>query len=66
MDIIINGQKKTLNAAPNIASVLKDQGYANKIVAVAMNGEFTPRASYETTTLKDGDVLEIVAPMQGG
>lgn len=66
MLITINGQKKKINGAPDINSVLKSEGYEGKLVAVARNGEFVPRAGYANTNLQDGDELEIVAPMQGG
>ena len=35
-------------------------------VATALNGNFLPAATRAATTLKDGDALEVVAPMQGG
>ena len=35
-------------------------------VAVARNGEVLPRAAWSDTTLVDGDVIEIVRPVQGG
>jgi sulfur carrier protein len=63
--ITINGQKKNLNAR-DIASLLKEEGFEGKLVAIARNGEFVPRAEYANTNLQDGDEIEIVAPMQGG
>ncbi len=66
MIITINGQKKNINGAPDIGSILQAEGYAGKLVAVARNGEFVPRGEYANTNLNDGDQLEIVAPMQGG
>lgn len=66
MRIVINGQVKTLSAALDLASVLKAEGYEGKLVAVAKNGRFVPRADYANTNLEDGDEIEIVAPMQGG
>ncbi|MGQ0528050.1 MAG: sulfur carrier protein ThiS [Alphaproteobacteria bacterium] len=62
----MNGQNITLAAAPDIRGLLDTNGYAGKIVAVARNGAFVPKAAYEQTQLEDGDELEIVAPMQGG
>ena len=35
-------------------------------VAVAVNQVFVPRSRHVDTTLKEGDQVEIVAPMQGG
>jgi sulfur carrier protein len=65
MNITINGQKKS-SAAPDLQTLLDGEGYKGKIIAVARNGEFVPRASYTNINLKDGDEIEIVAPMQGG
>ncbi len=66
MNITINGEKKNLSAAPDLQSVLDAEGYKGKLVAVAKNGEFVPRAHYANINLEDGDEIEIVAPMQGG
>jgi sulfur carrier protein len=65
MNITINGQKKQ-NASPDLLALLDAEGYKDKVVAVARNGEFVPRGEYANTNLQDGDDLEIVAPMQGG
>jgi sulfur carrier protein len=65
MNIRLNGQIKS-NAAPDIASLLIAEGYANKTVAVARNGTFVPRSQHAATLVQDGDEIEIVAPMQGG
>ncbi|MEM9487619.1 MAG: sulfur carrier protein ThiS [Myxococcota bacterium] len=35
-------------------------------VAVAVNGVFVPRSQHATHVLRDGDALELLAPMQGG
>jgi sulfur carrier protein len=66
MIITINGQRKNVNCAPDIRSILDAEGFEGKLVAVARNGEFVPRVTYANTELQDGDALEIVAPMQGG
>lgn len=66
MEIFLNGRPVLHNGAPDIASFLKDHGYAARIVAVAVNGGFVPKAAHARTLLKKGDEIEIVAPMQGG
>ena len=66
MKLIINGQKTTFAAPLNIADCLDQQGFGDKLVAVARNGSFVPRERHSETTLEDGDEIEIVAPMQGG
>lgn len=66
MNLHLNGQKITYAGAPDIESLLANQGYAGKIVAVARNRLFVPKTLYAATMLQDGDHIDIVAPMQGG
>ncbi len=66
MKITINGKQQSFTAPLNITACLEQQGFSGKLVAVAVNGEFVPRACYDETALRDGDDIEIVAPMQGG
>jgi sulfur carrier protein len=66
MRITINGQSRDIAGTADIASVLKEEGYEGRLVAVARNGEFVPKRAYAATDLSAGDMLEIVAPMQGG
>lgn len=66
MNILLNDEPLTLDVAYTIKQLLIEQGYNEKLVAVATNGEFLPKTDYERTEIKDGDKIEIVAPMQGG
>jgi sulfur carrier protein len=70
MEILVNGKPRVVkDAAPQMASFL--QAYekiqsTEKGVAVALNGQVVPRAQWAETTLKDGDVIEVVRAFQGG
>ena len=63
--LIVNGEPVEI-AAANLAGVLTALGYADAVVATALNGEFVPARKRETTQVEDGDRIEIVAPRQGG
>ncbi len=65
MKILVNGARVTPGAA-DLAAALKELGYADSVVATAVNGEFVPAGSRPSARLADGDRLEILAPMQGG
>jgi sulfur carrier protein len=41
-------------------------GYAEAVVATALNGEFVPKTARSATPLTEGDRIEVVAPMKGG
>lgn len=66
MRITINGESQTLEQTTTIGSLLEQKGYNGKLVAVALNGEFLSKTYYDSTTIKENDKVEIVAPMQGG
>ena len=34
--------------------------------AIAINENFIPKSDYQKTSLKDGDKIELLMPMQGG
>ena len=65
MKITLNGDSRDL-AGPTVQDALVQIGLGSAKVATALNGGFLPAATRATTSLKDGDALEVVAPMQGG
>ena len=65
MKITLNGEAREL-AGPSVAEALEQAGLGAARVATALNGSFLPAAARAATILKDGDALEVVAPMQGG
>ena len=64
--IEINGETKQYPAPLNVAGLLAAEEMSGMTIAVAKNGIFVGRDSYDSTDLKSGDTIEIVAPMQGG
>jgi sulfur carrier protein len=65
MNIIVNGKPRTV-AAATLDAVLEELGYAAPRVATARAGEFVPAARRAECRLSEGDVVEILGPMQGG
>lgn len=64
LTIQLNGNAIAITST-NLQQVLAK--YASQTVfAVALNGEFIPKEHYAELSLKPGDQLEIVSPMQGG
>ena len=74
MRILLNGAWRELPAAAacapsggsTLAWLLQACGYGAATVATALNGEFVPSQAREHTALRDGDRVEVLAPMQGG
>ncbi len=65
MTLLLNGAPQEI-AAGTLAEALAELGYAGRVVATAVNGDFVPACKRAEVTLKDGDRIEVVAPMQGG
>jgi sulfur carrier protein len=65
MKIIVNGVKADVLAC-DLAAALEELGYGGAAVATALNEAFVPGALRASTSLSNGDRLEIVAPKQGG
>ena len=64
MKITINGNSQLIQAN-NLEDLLLELKYQGKL-ATALNENFIPLSERKETILKDGDRVEIVAPMEGG
>ncbi len=62
----INSETKKLQPDTTVAQALESLGYQNSKIAVAINGEFVPRTHYPNTVLQANDLIDVVAPIQGG
>ena len=66
IDVVINGQTRTIVQGTTVAGLIGDLGFGDRRVAVERNREVVPRASHATTELAAGDRLEIVTFVGGG
>ena len=58
--ITVNGEKRTLENPVTVTEYLKACNYVPVQVVVELNEEIIKRETYDTTVLKDGDVVEIL------
>ena len=63
---MVNGDAVEVPAAATVEGLLTQLGLGGKWVVVERNGEPVERRSYGTTTLADGDRLELVRAVAGG
>jgi sulfur carrier protein len=66
MDIQLNGQPQALPDQSTIATLLAQQGLAERRVAIEVNGEIIPRSQHGQHALQAGDRVEIVHALGGG
>jgi sulfur carrier protein len=66
--ITIHFQETTLTIEKDrlLSEILLQQGYEAGTFAILINRKFIPRSAYAATVLSESDVVEVIAPMQGG
>ncbi|MGJ8544153.1 MAG: sulfur carrier protein ThiS [Sulfitobacter sp.] len=65
MRLLLNGAP--IEAQPgSLADLLEANGFGGAKVATAVNGAFIPAPMRGETALAEGDLIEVLAPMQGG
>lgn len=66
IDVVVNGQPKTLNQGTTVTMLIGELGLSGRPVAVERNREVVPRALHASTLLAAGDRLEVVTFVGGG
>jgi sulfur carrier protein len=66
MRITVNGEGDEVPDSTTVRGLIERLDLAGGPVAVERNGEVVPRAEHVTTTLAEGDVVEIVHFVGGG
>lgn len=64
--VSVNGEIKEIEERVNIKQLIEALNYKQKGFAVAINTTFISIKDYEQTIIKDGDTIDILAPVQGG
>ncbi|HUB72782.1 MAG TPA: sulfur carrier protein ThiS [Solirubrobacteraceae bacterium] len=66
--IVLNGQPADVAAGETVAAVLARLGLPPQArgVAVAVDGEVVPRASWDSRTVAEDARVEVLTAMQGG
>ncbi|WP_195822248.1 sulfur carrier protein ThiS [Roseobacter sp. MH60115] len=65
MKLQLNGAMITAQVS-TLADLLEVEGFGGAKVATAVNGDFVPASERSDKSLKAGDSIEVLAPMQGG
>jgi sulfur carrier protein len=66
MEIMLNGESRTVPAGASPARVIELLALAGRRIAVEVNGEIVPRSRYAEYELRAGDRVEIVHAVGGG
>lgn len=66
ISVHLNDTMYQINPAQSLHEFLIKQNYIDLHFAVAINNKLVPRVNYQSYTLKDGDRVDIIIPMQGG
>ena len=64
--VTFNGKPRELEGALSIGAFLEALDINPQRVAVALNGEVTPRSEWPRVTVNEGDTVEVVRAVGGG
>ncbi len=64
--VYINGEDRSELGGKSLIEALESLGYNKNRVAVELNENIVPKSEYESTSLNDGDRVEIVGFVGGG
>lgn len=62
----INSEAREFSAPLSIPELIVQLDLVGKRIAIELNGEIVPRSQHASTTVQDGDQLEIVVAVGGG
>lgn len=66
MNIILNGESRSVEPPISVEGLLVSLGLDSRKVAVERNREIVPKSQYTEILLSEGDALEIVHFIGGG
>lgn len=66
MHVSVNGEEQQLPEGLTAAELIERIGLADQRIALEVNREIVPRSEYTSTTLAEGDRVEIVRAIGGG
>ncbi|MFD0421823.1 sulfur carrier protein ThiS [Streptomyces parvus] len=66
VSVSVNGEPRTLDAGTALDRLVATLTAAPSGVAAAVNESVVPRGQWATTTLGDGDRVEVLTAVQGG
>ena len=66
MTISVNGEPRALASGTTLDALVATLAPSRSGVAAAVNETVVPRGAWSTTTLGDGDRVEVLTAVQGG
>ncbi len=66
VQITVNDEPRALPDGATVADLVAALGLGPRRIAVEVNRDIVPRATYSSTVLHDGDVVEVIHFVGGG
>jgi sulfur carrier protein len=66
VQLIVNGHPRQFSDAVDLEDLVRQISDRETGIAVALNSEVVPRGSWSSTSLDDGDRVDVVTAVQGG
>lgn len=64
--VTVNGESMQLYSPDTISELLKTLRMENRRIAVELNRQIVPQSLHTTTSIREGDKIEIITAIGGG
>jgi thiamine biosynthesis protein ThiS len=64
--VSLNNEILSIVSKLSLAALLAERKISESHFAIVINQHFVPRSTYQQVFLQEGDVIDLIAPMQGG
>jgi sulfur carrier protein len=66
INIYFINERIVLKKNSSLIEAITQKKFTHRCYSIMLNNNFIPRCEYANTLLNDGDIIEIITPMQGG
>ena len=66
MNIVVNGENRTVLDAMTLSELINELGVLEKVMAAAVNMQIVKKDSWESEVLNEGDKIELLNFVGGG
>ncbi len=66
MQITVNGKARQLAEGTSLTELVREVSDRETGIAVAVNNEVVPRGTWDSTSIRGGDRIDVVTAVQGG
>ncbi|MCJ8314362.1 MAG: sulfur carrier protein ThiS [Saccharospirillaceae bacterium] len=66
INISVNGEPKNINQQLTLSKVLNELSIDKQMISIAVNSDYVAKDQYDSLTINENDLIDILTPIAGG